>query len=202
MIAVISLSLFFIHSPFTLVVGRLLQGICTGIFSAIVPLYINEIVTPDLTNLGTLNQVFISSAQAFSYLFYYILDKITDSESIKWVWMSEFLLLTVIIQTFVFLFIFPYETPKYLFEKNLFDPASSLINRLYHNDYVEEAISQFRTGTNRSMLEGPDSIGVHEDFHESGNRVFVTAKIAIFFVVYLATLQQLSGVNAIVVYGK
>ena len=72
-VGVISLSLFFIHSPVTLVLGRLLQGLCTGVYSTIVPLYINEIVTPDLTNLGTLNQVFISSSQAFSFLLYYIL---------------------------------------------------------------------------------------------------------------------------------
>ena len=62
-----------IANPFVLLIGRLIQGICTGIFSAIVPLYINEIVTPDSSNLGSLNQIFISTAQGFCYLLYLIL---------------------------------------------------------------------------------------------------------------------------------
>ena len=88
MIALISLSIMFIHSPFTIVFGRLLQGFCTGVFSAIVPLYINEIVTPDLTNLGTLNQIFIASSQAFSNLLYYILSKFDSSPDYNWIWIS------------------------------------------------------------------------------------------------------------------
>ena len=79
MFALGSVLVLLIHSPVTIVMGRLIQGLCTGIYSAIVPLYINEIVTPDLSNLGTLNQVFIASSQAFSYLLYYIMSKVTDS---------------------------------------------------------------------------------------------------------------------------
>ena len=80
--------------------------------------------------------------------------------------------------------------------------AEELIHILYNEEHVEEAISRYRTGTNRSILEGPDSIGVNSDFKEEGTRVFRTPPAAIFFAIYLALLQQMSGVNAIVVYGK
>ena len=65
-------------------------------------------MTPDLSNLGTLNQVFIASSQAFSYLLYYILSKVTDSELTQWFWVSEFLVITIVIQTILFITVFPY----------------------------------------------------------------------------------------------
>jgi MFS family permease len=44
---------------------RVFQGICTGIFTAIVPLYINETITPKTSNLGSLNQIMLSFGQLF-----------------------------------------------------------------------------------------------------------------------------------------
>lgn len=63
-------------------------------------------------------------------------------------------------------------------------------------------MTRFRKGTERSMLEDAGSVGVHSDFKEEGSKKYENAKLAIFFAVYLALLQQMSGVNAIVVYGK
>lgn len=91
-------------------------GICTGIFSAIVPLYINEFVPLQLKNFGTFNQVFIASAQSFAFFLYFLLTeafKITDESAYNW--MSNFFIVTIAIQTAILLFVFPYETPKYLF---------------------------------------------------------------------------------------
>ena len=199
LLCTISLLLYFIRSPVTLVIGRVTQGICTGIFVAIVPLYINEIVTPDLRNLGTMNQIFIAVSQAFSYLLYYVLTKITHSEEIRWLWVAEFPLVTITIQTFVFLFIFPYETPKYLFEKNILDKASSLVHMIYNSDHIEEAISQYRTGT---MIEEVSLGNSEVDLEETENRVYKTSKIAIFMGMYLQFSKQMTGINAVVVYGK
>jgi MFS family permease len=124
----------YIYNPYTFLLARLLQGICTGIFSAIVPLYINEIVTPDCTNLGSLNQIFIGFAQFFCFLLAFILSKVLDknSESTFWKIIAEFPLLTILIQTFILLFVFPYETPKYLYEKGERQKAGELISLIYH----------------------------------------------------------------------
>ena len=51
------------------------------------------------------------------------------------------------------------------------------------------------------MIE-TDSVGVHSSFKETSNKVYVTSQIAILFAIHIALLQQMSGVNAIVVYGK
>ena len=118
-IAALGLITIFIKTLPTFFIGRIIQGICTGIYSAIVPLYINEIVTPDSANLGSLNQLFISGAQAFCYLLYFILDKAGSNNEIKWGILSEFLFIPILIQSILLVFMFPYNTPKYLYEKGL-----------------------------------------------------------------------------------
>ena len=52
------------------------------------------------------------------------------------------------------------------------------------------------------MIEDIGTVGVHSDFKEEGSKTYNNSKIAIFFAIHLALLQQMSGVNAIVVYGK
>ncbi len=101
-----------------IIIGRLLIGICTGIFSAIVPLYINEFVPLQLKNFGTFNQVFIASAQSFAFFFYYLLtEPLKMADKYAYTWISNFFLVTIVIQSLVLLFVLPYETPKYWFSK-------------------------------------------------------------------------------------
>ena len=121
-----------IHSPVTIVAGRLFQGLCTGLYIAFVPLYINEITTPDLAKLGTLNQIGIAVCQAFTYLLYYILSKLTDSELTQWFFVSEYILILIAFQTFIFLKVFPFETPRYLYDNNRIQEAEELISVIYN----------------------------------------------------------------------
>ena len=90
-------------------VARLIQGICTGVFSAIVPLYINEIVTSDCTNLGSFNQIFITFAQFFCYFLAYMLSLNQNiNASTSWKIIAEVPLITIIIQSIILFFILPY----------------------------------------------------------------------------------------------
>ena len=103
------------------------------------------------------------------------------------------------IQSFVFLFIFPYETPKYLFEHNLLDKATSLIHMIYNSDHIEEAISQYRTGT---VVEEVSLRNSEIALEETENRVYTTSKLAIFMSLYLPFTKQMTGINAVTIYGK
>jgi MFS family permease len=101
-----------------ILIGRLIFGISIGILFAIVPLYINEFTPLKLKKFGTLNQVFLASAQSFTFFLYYLLTEpfgMTDKSAYNYV--SNFCLITIFIQSAVFLFIFPYETPKYWLEQ-------------------------------------------------------------------------------------
>lgn len=142
----------YIKNPYTFLIMRLIQGICTGIFSAIVPLYINEIVTPDCTNLGSLNQIFIAFAQFFCFLLSFVLDKVLSDPgrqkevaSTTWKIISEFPLIIIVIQTAIFLFVFPYETPKYLYEKGEREKAANLITMIYREEHTEEALARYQS---------------------------------------------------------
>lgn len=178
---------------------------CTGIFSAIVPLYINEIVTPDAGSLGSLNQVFIAGAQGFCFLWYFILTKITTRDSLVWKMLTQFPLILVILQSLVFWFIFPYETPKYLYEKGERNQAISLIQKIYREEFVDEAVTRFEAGKNSSSVISKDEendVAVKDQLIGDPNRKLTNSTLAIVFAIHIALLQQLSGVNAIVVYGK
>lgn len=117
-LAIIGLAICYVKIGFMILIGRVIIGVCTGIFSAIVPLYINEFVPLQLKNFGTINQVLISSAQSFAFLFYYLLtDPIGITDKSAYTWVSNFFLVTLVVQSLVFLFVFPYETPKYWLSK-------------------------------------------------------------------------------------
>lgn len=116
LIALISLGICLIKAGPAIIIGRLIIGICTGVFSAIVPLYINEFVPLQLKNFGTFNQVFIASAQSFAFFLYFLLtEPLKISDEAAYIWISNFFIVTLVIQTIILLFVFPYETPKYWF---------------------------------------------------------------------------------------
>ena len=146
------MAILLIHSPVTIVAGRLLQGFCTGLYTAFVPLYINEITTPDLAKLGTLNQIGIAFCQAFTYLLYFILSKLTDSQLTQWFWVSEYILILIAFQSFIFLKVFPFETPRYLYDHNRIQEAEELISLIYHEDHVEEGKDRFRAREKPSIV--------------------------------------------------
>jgi SP family sugar porter-like MFS transporter len=72
-LAIIAYGVCFVKVGSMIFIGRLIIGVCTGVFSSIVPLYINEFVPLQLKKFGTLNQIFIASSQSFAFLLYYLL---------------------------------------------------------------------------------------------------------------------------------
>lgn len=96
---------------------RLCQGIVAGAFSAISPLYINELSPTEISGpLGSYTQLLICGGCFFSCIFTYILVKITGDPtgSDFWFIVYGFTEIILIIQSLVLMFVFPYETPKYL----------------------------------------------------------------------------------------
>lgn len=100
-----------------LVFFRICQGFCVGFFSAIAPLIIKELSPTEISGtLGSYAQLNICLGVFTGCIFTYILKKITGDETCKDFWFIVFGLpeLTIAIQTVMLLFVFPYETPKYL----------------------------------------------------------------------------------------
>jgi MFS family permease len=100
---------------------RIVQGMCAGIYSALVPLIIKELAPFELSGVfGVFPQLFITVGIFVSCFLSFVLSQIYDDPtgSSYWRFIFAFSLVTLVIQTFALKFIFPFETPKYLIENN------------------------------------------------------------------------------------
>ena len=52
-------------------------------------------------------------------------------------------MILIIIQILVIIFVFPYDTPKYLLKNNKTDQARKVIQELYKAEFVEEILDEF-----------------------------------------------------------
>ncbi len=59
-ISILAISVIQIKTLYTLLAGRIIQGICVGLYSAITPVYINQMLPASLSGLGALNQAAIA----------------------------------------------------------------------------------------------------------------------------------------------
>jgi MFS family permease len=100
-----------------LVFFRLCQGFCVGFFSALAPLIIKELSPNEISGtLGSFAQLNICLGVFVGCFFTYLLKKLSGDESCKDFWFFVFGLteVTLLVQSLILLFVFPYETPKYL----------------------------------------------------------------------------------------
>jgi MFS family permease len=101
----------------TLVFFRLCQGFCVGFFSAIAPLMVKELSPNEISGtLGSYAQLNICLGVFTGCILAYILKKITGDNTGEQSWyiIFGFTELTIAIQTAILIFVYPYETPKYL----------------------------------------------------------------------------------------
>lgn len=100
---------------------RVCQGMCAGLFSAIVPLLIKETTPFELSGVfGAFQQLFITIGIFTACFLSFILSQIYNDPtgSNYWKLIFGFPLLVLTFQTLVLHFVFPYETPKYLVDNN------------------------------------------------------------------------------------
>lgn len=104
-------ALIYVPSFPILVIGRVCQGFCVGFYSAIIPLIIKEISPTEISGtLGSYSQLNVCLGVFTGCFFVYLLKKITGNEDCKDFWWIVFGLpeLTIAIQTFLLLSVFPY----------------------------------------------------------------------------------------------
>ena len=109
-------SLLYITHVESFIIMRLIQGACIGLYTAIIPIVIAEISPLKISgSTGAFTQIFCSVGTTMAYLFYYILSVALPIERNQEIWYYVFglPLVTLVIQTIILLFVFPYETPKY-----------------------------------------------------------------------------------------
>lgn len=59
-ISILAIATIQIKTLYTLLAGRIIQGICVGLYSTITPIYINQMLPASLSRMGALHQAVIA----------------------------------------------------------------------------------------------------------------------------------------------
>lgn len=108
--------LIYIQNFYSLLCFRFCQGVFVGMYSALAPLIIKELAPTEISGtLGSYAQLCITFGISFACIFAYALKKITNDFTGRecWYYLYGFTEVTILIQSIILLFVFPYETPKY-----------------------------------------------------------------------------------------
>lgn len=98
-----------------LVVCRLIQGICAGLYTSIVPVMVKETVPYEVSGtFGAFLQLFTGVGAIVAILVQKIITDTTGDQSLYWRIPFGFPIITVILQSVILLFAYNFETPKYL----------------------------------------------------------------------------------------
>ncbi|CAG8624105.1 1290_t:CDS:2, partial [Ambispora leptoticha] len=187
--------------PSMFAIGRLVIGIGSGIGTVTVPTYLGEIATINARGFfGTINQIFIiigivvTQAIGFSLEFipgWRILLALTAAPAL-----AQILLLP-----------FCVESPRYLVSQHKIDEAKEALRRLRHGFSIEKEFDE--------IVEGQREIEVEEASEGRENKITIrksltfvelfkerpSRKMAL-ICLGLSALQQLCGINGILVYSN
>lgn len=198
---------------FSLIIGRAIQGICVGLYSSIVPLFINEFAPLEISGrLGALNQLLIVSGIVITNvlsLFVPVPLPFPDNDQDKanvddypiwggWWVIFGIPLAIAAAQIILLLTIFRRETPRYLYSEGKEDEALELIKFLYKPEFVEDMAREKKAEVEKIQARNTDSIMTANNEETDSDK---SRKLCIFVAVHLAVLQQMCGVNVIVLYG-
>lgn len=126
--------LIFIQNYYLLLVVRVLQGCCVGLYSAIIPLIIKELAPTEVRGLlGTYAQLNVTLGIVSGTFLRYLLSAMFDDPHSDRTWWVLFglPLVVLVLQTVLIIFVYPFETPKYLLLKNRKQEALQLLRRIF-----------------------------------------------------------------------
>ena len=103
-----------VRNGYALLVGRMVQGFCTGLFSAVVPVMVKEYSPISLSgHLGMVKNIVISCGYVFGFTLALIFSFFLEP-TVYWFYVFAFPIVIVAFQQLLLMCIFTSETPKYL----------------------------------------------------------------------------------------
>jgi len=182
-----------------MMIGRLIIGLITGIQSSLIPVYLREISPVDLAGqFGTCYMLFSRVGSLVAYIMGIglpsIHDNINFAENSYWRIMLGFPLLTIVIQCLLFLAIFKYDTPKYLYFNNRKEDCEIALSMIYTDkQIIERVITKLRAlAINESSGRNAD-ISYRDLFGRSH-------RTAVIVVLLLHLVQEFGGGNIMMLY--
>jgi len=192
--SVFAIILTLIYNPYFLLVGRLFSGLCVGMNSSLAPLYLTEMSPLGFKGfIGTFTQVAVSVGILIAYLFGLNVPVEQDYtvNMVWWRFMFSFGILLAVVRSLLLLFVFRFETPKFLLYHRNEETALKVLAKIYHEDQVQEQFSLLQKEKENASKSG--QIGYLDLFsHQYRSRFIIGCLLSIF--------QQIIGVNAIIYY--
>jgi MFS family permease len=132
-----------ISNMYVLLVCRVVQGILTGLFMAITPIYINELVPKQvLGSFGVFTQLFVVFAIVFTFALGAILEDVGASPFVFYRVMVSYNVVLILLQSVLLMTGFIPESPNSLISKNRNEQAKEVIALFTVPAYVGTAFRQ------------------------------------------------------------
>jgi sugar porter (SP) family MFS transporter len=187
----------------TFAIGRFLSGIGIGKFSALVPLYLNEISPSEISGrTGSLMQLVGCIGSLFAFGFALALPTSNykhDPMNNLWIGMFLFQGLVACIQLMLFFVVFKYETAPWLLTKGKEREAQESLGFIYMKNHVEEMLDKLQQMKSQNIATPDKSAGNDYSYGQLLCCAEGTTK-AMRLGLLLSIIQQLSGINAILSY--
>ena len=117
-----------INNLYVLLACRILQGILTGSFMSIIPIYINELCPKQIVGVfGVFTQIFVVLALVVNYAIGTVLTKSNTAPFTFFRIMISYDSVLILVQTVLLLVNYIPESPNYLLKKNKNDQAREVI---------------------------------------------------------------------------
>ena len=198
-ICLIGILLTLLESINVMLAGRFLSGLCVGLHSAIVPLYVSEISPLQIKGKsGSFNQIQLCLGILIAFLFGFGLPDFSqgsiseEAEASQW-WrfVLGFPLIPIIYRIFALWMLYDFDTPAYLVNNRRDKEAKLTLDRIYTKSASVEQYEVLAKARDQNSHGG--SVSFSTLFKsEYRSRLFIGCFIGI--------LRQASGVNALVFY--
>jgi len=178
----------FASSSVLLIVFRLLSGLTVGITSVVVPMYISEISPAKKRGrLVSFNQFAVTIGILVAYIFDYFLVNVNDN---SWRFMLAVPAFFGIFYLLFLLLNFP-ESPRWLLARDRQQDAAKVLFRLGGQKLIDEELPEMVTAI--AAEQKKEKVSVKELFKgETGRIILIGTMIAAF--------QQITGINAVIMY--
>ncbi|CAI2367578.1 unnamed protein product [Moneuplotes crassus] len=193
---------------YSLLIGRMIMGFCCGAYCTVSPLFIEEISPKQMPGtLGILNQFLAVTGVLFSTTLPFILPYPSEPDSYKtslWRILFAFPSLFALLQFFLLLVVFRYDTPIFYQTKEDIDGYGNIMKRIY-KDFDESNPSWVETASaNLIQKKKPESTDDGKENEEPKFRELFTKKyrFPMFVGICLASFHQLAGINAVIFHSN
>ncbi len=193
--AIVGVILTLVASLPAVIIGRLLLGFTFGITTVVIPIYFTEI--PPIEYVGAAG-IGLSVLASIGVLAAFCLglavpDEMAPGETSEtWRILQAITILIAIVRIINFLFFFKYETPQYLVAHNKMEEAEKALAQVYREgikERMEELVKE------RDFINSQGKVKITELFTRKYRRALAVC-------VVMLSLQQISGLNIVMVFAK